>query len=115
MNSKDNSLEAAHKAALDALLLKIPGVQGGDMTGLPAYFVAKKMFACIANGGVGVRLPTVEAANLHFSMSNVGPFQPRGKPSTREWIQITRENSAEYEKDLAIFKASIDFVRGVKA
>jgi hypothetical protein len=111
MNAKEGSLEAAHKAALDTLLLKIPGVQAGDMTGLPAYFVAKKMFACICNGGVGVRLSTTEAANLHFSMSNVVPFQPRGKPSTREWIQINRDNSADYEKDLPIFKASIDFVR----
>src|SRR4051812_15278106 len=88
---KDNPLDAAHKTALDALLLKIRGVEAGDMTGLSAYFVAKKMFACICNGGVGVRLPTTEAANLHFSMNNVVPFQPRGRPSTREWIQINRE------------------------
>ena len=111
---KDNPLDAAHKTALDALLLKIRGVEAGDMTGLAAYFVAKKMFACICNGGVGVRLPATEAANLHFSMSNVVPFQPRGRPSTREWIQINRENSADYAKDLEIFKASIDFVRGAK-
>ena len=111
---KLDPLESGHKEFLDGLLLKIPGVEAGDMTGLPAYFVAKKMFACICNGGVGVRLPTAIAADLQFSRDNVGPFQPKGRPSTREWIQITRANSADYGQDLDIFKSSIDFVRASK-
>jgi len=37
------SLELSHKAILDSFLLKIPGVSEGEMTGLPAYFVAQKM------------------------------------------------------------------------
>ena len=85
------------------------------MTGLPAYFVGKKMFACICNGGVGLRLSGNEAANLQFSRDNVVPFEPKGRRSTREWIQINRENSADYEKDLPIFQASIAFVRGAKS
>ena len=84
------------------------------MTGLPAYFVGKKMFACICNGGVGIRLSASEAANLQFSMGNVVPFQPKGRPATREWIQINHENSADYEKDVEIFRASIEFVRGAR-
>jgi hypothetical protein len=110
-----NPIELNHKAVLDSLLSKIPGVEVGEMTGLPAYFVGKRMFACICNGGVGIRLPTAEAANLQFSRGDVIPFQPKGKPSSREWIQIDRNNSAEYEKDLPIFQASIDFVSGAKA
>jgi len=106
--------DLSHKAILDSLLLKIPGVTAGDMTGLPAYFVAKRMFACICNGGVGIRLSAPEAANLQFSMGNVVPFQPRGRPSTREWIQINHENSGDYEKDLEIFRSSIAYVRGAK-
>ena len=108
---KLDPLDSSHKQALDALLLKISGVEAGDMTGLPAYFVGKKMFACICNGGVGVRLPTSAAAELQFSRDNVVPFQPKGRPSTREWIQINRSNSADYEKDLDIFRSSIEFVR----
>jgi hypothetical protein len=107
-------LELNHKAVLDSFLLKIQGVSEGDMTGLPAYFVAQKMFACICNGGVGVRLSGSEAANLQFSMGNVVPFQPKGRPSSREWIQINHDNSADYEKDLQIFQASIAFVRGAR-
>jgi hypothetical protein len=109
-----NPLELSHKQVLDAMLLKLPGVEAGEMTGFPAYFVGKKMFACICNGGVGIRLSSAEAANLQFSRENVVPFQPKGRPSTREWIQINHENSAGYQKDLEIFQASIAFVRAAR-
>ena len=111
---KLDPLDSRHKEALDTLLLKISGVEAGDMTGLPAYFVGKKMFACICNGGVGIRLPVSAAAELQFSRDNVVPFQPKGRPSTREWIQINRSNSADYEKDLDIFRSSIEFVRSAR-
>ena len=55
---KLNPVDASHKAVLDALLLKEAGVEAGEMTGLPAYFINKRMFACICNGGVGLRLGT---------------------------------------------------------
>ncbi len=109
-----NIIDQSHKRVLDAMLLKLQGVEAGEVTGLPAYFVAKKMFACICNGGVGVRLSANEAANLQFSMDSVVPFQPKGMSSNREWIQINRENSADYEKDLEIFQSSIAFVRATK-
>ena len=108
-------LDASHKAVLDGLLLKIRGVEGADMTGLAAYFVGKKMYACICNGGVGIRLSAGDAANLQFSNGNVVPFQPKGRPSTREWVQINHENSTDYEKDLPLFEASIAFVKGTKS
>ncbi len=109
-----NPIDLGHKRVLDGMLVKLPGVEAGEMTGLFAYFVGKKMFACICNGGVGVRLSAAEAANLQFSKDNVVPFEPKGRKSTREWIQINHENSADYEKDLAIFQSSIAFVRAAK-
>ena len=81
------------------------------MSGLQAYFVNKRMFACIHGGGVGIRLPATAAANLQFSNQNVFPFQPKGMPSTREWVQLNHENSADYRKDEGIFLASIEFVK----
>ena len=107
-------IDLSHKRVLDTLLLKVSGVEAGEMTGLLAYFVGKKMFACVCNGGVGVRLPAADAANLQFSKDNVVPFQPKGRPSTREWIQINHENSADYERDLEVFQSSIAFVRAAK-
>jgi hypothetical protein len=76
-----------------------------------AYFVSDKMFACISGNGVGLRLPAAAARELQFSRGDVVPFQPAGLASTREWIQIDRANAAEYENDLPLFQASIDFVR----
>ena len=85
------------------------------MTGLPAYFVNKKMFACIHGSGVAIRLPIATATELQFSRNDVGPFQPNGRPSSREWIQINHEDFAEYEKDLDLFNASIEFVKNTRS
>lgn len=104
----------SHKVVLDGMLLKIPGVEGGEMGGLPAYFVKQKMFACIYRGAVGLRLPAAAAANLQFSMDGVSPFTPNGQTSTREWVQISHAASVDYEKDLDIFKSSIEFVKTAK-
>jgi hypothetical protein len=109
-----NPIDLSHKRVLDVMLLKLAGVEAGEMTGLLAYFVGKKMFACVCNGGVGVRLPAAEAANLQFSKGNVVPFQPKGRPSNREWIQINHEDSADYAQDLEIFQSSIAFVKAAK-
>ena len=50
---------------------------------------------------------------LQFSRSNVVPFQPGGVSAgaTREWIQINRADAADYEKDLELFQASLEFVK----
>ena len=109
MNSEDPKFSA--KAQIDALLLKLPGVIAKKISGFDAYFVNDRMFACISGSGVGLRLPVATATELQFSRDNVVPFQPRGMPSSREWIQIERAHSADYEKDLPLFRASLEFVR----
>jgi len=103
------------KAQIDALLLKLPGVSARKINGLDAYFVSDRMFACISDKGVALRLPAAVATELHFSRDNIVPFQPRGLPSTREWIQIDRENAAEYEKDLALFQDAVAFAKAGRA
>ena len=103
------------KTALDAILLKLPGVEGGDMAGLAAYFVNGKMFACIYAGAVGVRVSQTMATDLQFSRDHVAPFQPKGRSSTREWVQLSRTDPADYAQDLEIFQASLDFTRNAKS
>jgi hypothetical protein len=107
-----NSPESSRKAQIDAVLLKLPGVSMRKINGLDAYFVSDRMFACISGHGVGLRLPASTATELQFSRDNVAPFQPRGIGSTREWIQIDRADAADYEKDLELFRASMEFVKG---
>ena len=105
------SNEPTRKSQIDAVLLKLPGVVGKKINQLDAYFVSDRMFACISGEGVGLRLPVAVATELQFSRDNVVPFQPGGV-SSREWIQINRADAADYEKDLELFRASLEFVRG---
>ena len=106
--------EPSRKAQIDALLLKLPGVSARKINGLDAYFVSDKMFACISGRGIGLRLPVATATDLQFSRDNVMPFQPGGMASSREWIQIDRAEAAEYEKDLALFQSSLEFVKAAR-
>jgi hypothetical protein len=94
------------------VLLKLPGASTRKLKGLHAYFVSDRMFACISGQGVGLRLPVAVARELHFSRSDVTPFTPAGMSSTKEWIQIDRAEAADYEKDLELFRQSLEFVKG---
>jgi hypothetical protein len=106
-----NTPKPSRKAQIDAVLLKLPGVSGRTINGLDAYFVSDRMFACISGNGVGLRLPVAVATELQFSRDNIAPFQPGGIASSREWIQINRDEAADYEKDLELFRASLEFVK----
>ena len=110
-----DSPESSRKAQIDALLLKLPGVSARKINDLDAYFVSDKMFACISGNGVGLRLPVATATELQFSRDNVVPFQPGGMASSREWIQIDRAEAAEYEKDLELFRVSLEFVKAARS
>src|SRR4051812_46512018 len=92
------------KKQVDAVLLKLPGVVSKKIGGLDGYFVSDRMFACISGNGVGLRLPAAIARDLQFSRGNVTSFQPGGVASTKEWIQIDREDAAEYEQDIELFQ-----------
>jgi hypothetical protein len=115
MNSLNaDTPESSRKALIDALLIKLPGASARKISGLDAYFVSDKMFACISGGGVGLRLPAATARELQFSRGDVVPFQPGGMASSREWIQIDRAEAAEYEKDLGLFQTSLEFVKAAR-
>ena len=103
---------ADRKSQIDAVLLALPGVSARKINSLDGYFVSDRMFACISGKGIGVRLPVSVATELQFSRGDVTSFTPGGMASTREWIQIDREDAADYAKDLELFQASIDFVKG---
>jgi hypothetical protein len=108
--------ESTRKAQIDAVLLKLPGVVAKKLNNLDAYFVNDRMFACISGEGVGLRLPAATVTNLQFSRSDVEQFQPGGLSAgaTREWIQINRADATEYEKDLPLFQASLDYVKAAR-
>jgi hypothetical protein len=106
--------QSSRKAQIDAVLLNFPGVIAKKINDLDAYFVNDKMFACISGNGLGLRVPAPSATELQFSRSDVVPFQPGGMSSSREWIQIDRADAADYEKDVELFRASVEFVKGAR-
>ena len=110
-----DSRKAGRKAQIDALLLKLPGVSGRKINGLDAYFVSDRMFACISGDGVALRLPAAAATELQFSRDDVVPFQPGGIASSREWIQINRTEAADYDKDIQLFRNSLEFMKAGRA
>ena len=84
------------------------------MFGYAAYFVNGKLFACIYGDGVGLKVPEDVAKKL-LSGKLAVPFRPLAKPRMREWIQINRARSAHYQKDLDIFRLSVEFVSQLQA
>ena len=101
-----------HHEIMRTLLKSYPEVREGQMFGYPAFFVGKRMFACIYGQGVGLKLPADEAVAL-LSFPEVVPFQPHGKRRMPEWVQINRQRSGDYRRDLQIIKRSIRFLRDV--
>lgn len=99
------------KAAVDALLKGLPGIASKKLGGLDAWLVGDRMFACLSPDGIGLRVPSAMATELQFSRDNVSSFQPSGLPPNREWIQLKRDDPADYAKDLEVFKAAHAFVK----
>lgn len=97
------------KEAIDTILLKNPVVAPGKMFGYPAYYVNRKLFACIYRDGVGVKVPETVANEL-IGRKGIIHFQPLGRPKMKEWIQINRERPEDYLKDAGIFETSMNFV-----
>jgi hypothetical protein len=99
------------KEQLDALLLKLPGVKARRIGGVDGYFVSDKMFACVGDKGLGLRLPAAVATELQFSCQYIGPYSPGGVASTREWVQVMREDPADFGKDMDLVQQSLDYVK----
>ena len=98
-----------NKVILDSFLLLIPRVKPGKMFGYPAYYVGGKLFACVYEDTVGVKVPESLVKTL-LTREEIVHFQPMGRRKMREWIQINRTNSQEYLNDKDIFEASIAYV-----
>ena len=93
-------------------LLNIPIVKPGKMFGYPAYYVGGKLFACVYEDIVGIKVPEAYANEL-LKRKEIVHFQPMGRRKMKEWIQINRNNSKDYLKDKEIFDASIEFVSSI--
>jgi len=98
-----------HKNVLDSYLLNLYIVEAGKMFGYPAYYVGGKLFACVFEDGIGVKVPE-EMANELLKREDIVRFQPLGRKKMKEWIQINKIKSEEYLAEKKIFDESIKFV-----
>jgi hypothetical protein len=98
-----------HKEVLDSVPLQMPGVVAGTMFGYPAYYINKKLFACLYEEGVGIKVPEQVAESL-VGKKGITRFQPKGRRPMKEWIQIIHERSEDYRKDEEILKISVEYV-----
>lgn len=94
---------------LRSIMSAYPQVREGRMFGYPAFFVDRRMFACVYGDGVGLKLPRDVTLSL-LALPGIIPFQPHGKHKMREWIQINREHPSDYLNDITLFEQSINFV-----
>ena len=104
------------KTVLDSLLLSSELVTPGKMFGVPAYYVGKKLFACVYENGVGLKVSAETAARL-IGRDGISPFVPMGRRQMKEWIYLTRPTASAFLEDRALLESSAEYVaslQGVK-
>lgn len=99
-----------HKAALDALLLAIPGVSAGKAFGYPAYKVSGKMFAFVGGEGMSLKLPESRVNELIAAHDAMHPFEPSEGRIWKQWVSIDHANSEDYRQHVALYEESVQFV-----
>lgn len=87
-----------------------PAVRQGTMFGHPAFYVGRRMVACVYGAGVGLRLPR-ERVQALLGTRGIVPFEPYGRVGMREWIEIRRARAIDYRDDLDLFRESITYAR----
>jgi hypothetical protein len=98
-----------HRAAIDALLLTIPGVTSGVIFGLPCYKIDGAVFATLFGDGVGLKLPAAHVSDL-LAQPGFAPFRPFGKSRGDEFVQRNHDDSHDYRHDLDLFDESMAYV-----
>ena len=81
------------------------------MFGHPGFAVGGKMFACLYDNGVAVKLPEA-VAQTAIARPDVEPFRPYGK-SMRELVLIVHEDLSAYAGDVDLFDAAIAYVADI--
>ena len=107
------SFDPAIKAVLDSLFQTSELVSPGKMFGFPAYYVGKKLFACVYENGVGLKVPAETAARL-IGHDDVSPFVPMGRRQMKEWIYLTRPTASAFLEDRALLESSAEYVASLQ-
>jgi hypothetical protein len=100
------------RAALDDLVLDIPGVKGGKAFSYPAYKVNGKVFAFVGGGGIALKLPIERVRRLIGSEPAYRPFEVTDGIIWKSWLSIDRADVEDYRAELPLIEEAIAFVAG---
>jgi hypothetical protein len=94
-------------AALEQIMLRLPNVRRGKMFGKLAFFVGRRLFACLIDDGVAVRLSPPQAEH---SKARLREFRPRGRRMTN-WVLLEYGDVSTLADDLSLFERAAENVR----
>jgi hypothetical protein len=105
-----NAQRAAIRDVLGGLLAGRAGIRRGQMFGNPAFFTGGKLFACVYDGGVGLKLPVAMAQGL-IGAPGIAAFEPYGKATMKSWVHICRAAPEDYAGDRELVLTALEHVR----
>lgn len=94
--------------AVARLLADVPGVKPGRMFGFPAFFVGKKLFACVFGDGVALKLPPPTLTRV-LEQPGASRFEPYGR-KMREWAHLTHRSAEEFAQDEELLLEAAQYV-----
>lgn len=97
---------------IDALMLDMPGVKGGNSFGFPAYKVNGKVFAFVGGNGIGLKFGEARVAEVIADHAGASPFEPVEGTVWKAWVSIDREEAEAFRDDEALLIEAMNLVAG---
>ena len=98
---------------LDRVYLGRRGVRAGSMFGSRAYFVGRRLMACVTAEGVCLRVGPHRATKAIASGAAI-PFSPHGR-AMRGWVEVDSGRLPPLHKKQNLFLQALDFSRRLAA
>ena len=107
-----SSYDKEIKTIVDKILLENPEVKPGNAFGLPGYYVNGKLFSCVFESGLTLKLPKDKCDELIQNVDGFDSFSPLGR-RMKEWVHITKDNPDNFEEESDLILQSIEFVKNL--
>ena len=101
------------KSALEGQMSSWPDITSRRMFGGAGFMVQGKMFAALAEGVVGMKLPDDLRAQA-LTLAGVSPFRPSGGPFG-EWVQFVLLMEDDVPAVAPWLEAAFDYVASLPA
>ena len=106
------SFDEEIKKIIDSFLLEIPEVEPGNAFSLPGYYVNGKLFACVFESGLTLKLPKEKCDRLVQEVDGFDTFAPLGN-IMKQWVHMTKDNPESFADEKDLITESINFVKEI--